>query len=40
MPVCDEATPWYAIWWGEYRPDGSVRYEQVFFTYLRPRKRH
>jgi hypothetical protein len=39
MPVCDEATPWYAIWWGEHRPDG-VRYEQIFFTYLRPLKRH
>ncbi|HEX5688703.1 MAG TPA: hypothetical protein VFX76_01820 [Roseiflexaceae bacterium] len=39
LPVCDETTPWYAIWWGEHRPDGGVRYKQIFFAYLRPLKR-
>ncbi len=38
--ICDESTPFYTIWRGEFQRDGSVSYRQLFFMYLQPvRKR-
>ena len=36
--ICDEGTPWYAIWRTEDMPDGSTIGRQIFFMYLRPRR--
>jgi hypothetical protein len=36
--VCDEGTPWYAIWRSEYLPDGSIQGRHLFFMYLRPKR--
>jgi len=38
--VCDRDTPFYAIWRGDDQPDGSIRYQELFFIYLRPTGRH
>lgn len=35
---CDESTAFYAIWWGEPRPNGKIRYKQLFFVYLKPNR--
>ena len=35
--VCDEGTPWYAIWRSDYQPDGSIKGRPIFFMYRRPR---
>ncbi|HNP70972.1 MAG TPA: hypothetical protein PLO33_04090 [Kouleothrix sp.] len=37
--VCDEGTPWYAVWRGDPEPDGSITYRQLFFMYLRRQRR-
>src|SRR5262245_60245996 len=36
--VCDEGTPWYAVWRTEDMPDGSTIGRQLFFMYLRPKR--
>jgi hypothetical protein len=36
--ICDEGTPWYAIWRTEDMPDGSIIGRQIFFMYLRPKR--
>src|SRR5262245_50250498 len=36
--ICDEGTPWYAIWRTEDMPDGSTIGRQLFFMYLRPKR--
>jgi hypothetical protein len=36
--VCDEGTPWYAIWRSEDLPDGSIKGRHLFFMYLRPKR--
>ena len=33
--ICDEPMPWYAIWWGDDQPDGSITYRQLYFIYLK-----
>jgi|GEM_PF-1550240 len=33
--LCDKSTPFYALWWGEARPNGRIRYKQLFFVYLK-----
>jgi hypothetical protein len=33
--LCDESTPFYAIWWGQPKPTGGTRYRQLFFAYLK-----
>jgi hypothetical protein len=37
--ICDESTPFYAVWRGDDEPDGSITYRQLFFMYLKPRHR-
>lgn len=37
--ICDDGTPWYAVWRGDVEPDGSITYRQLFFMYLRPYRR-
>ena len=37
--ICDEPLPWYAIWWGDDQPDGSITYRQLYFIYLKPVRR-
>jgi hypothetical protein len=37
--ICDGPLPWYAIWWGDDQPDGSITYRQLYFTYLKPAQR-
>ena len=37
--ICDESTPFYAIWRGDIQPDGTIRYRELFFMYLRPTRR-
>jgi hypothetical protein len=37
--VCDHPLPWYAIWWGDDQPDGSITYRQLYFIYLKPLRR-
>ncbi len=39
MFECDESTPFYAIWRGDLQPDGTIRYHELFFMYLRPPRR-
>ena len=34
--LCDESTPFYAIWQGEMQPNGRIRYRELFFVYLKP----
>jgi hypothetical protein len=34
--ICDGPLPWYAIWWGDDQPDGSITYQQLYFIYLKP----
>jgi hypothetical protein len=34
MTVCDESTPFYAIWHGVQLPNGTMRYRYLFFIYL------
>ena len=36
--ICDESTPWVAVWRGEDQIDGSVLYRQFFFMYLKPKR--
>ena len=36
--ICDEGTPWYAIWRTEDLPDGRTIGRQLFFMYLRPKR--
>jgi hypothetical protein len=36
--ICDEGTPWYAIWRTEDMPDGKTIGRQLFFMYLRPKR--
>jgi hypothetical protein len=37
--ICDGSLPWYAIWWGDDQPDGSITYRQLYFIYLKPARR-
>jgi hypothetical protein len=37
--ICDGPLPWYAIWWGDDQPDGSITYRQLYFVYLKPARR-
>lgn len=37
--VCDESTPFYAVWRGDLQPDGTILYRELFFMYLRPPRR-
>jgi hypothetical protein len=37
--VCDHPLPWYAVWWGDDQPDGSITYRQLYFIYLKPVRR-
>ncbi len=37
--ICDGPLPWYAIWWGNDQPDGSITYRQLYFVYLKPNRR-
>lgn len=39
MSVCDESTPFYALWHGVELPDGTMRYRYLFFVYLAPARR-
>lgn len=39
MSVCDESTPFYALWHGVELPDGTMRYRYLFFVYLAPERR-
>ena len=32
---CTGPLPWYAIWWGDDQPDGSITYRQLYFIYLK-----
>jgi hypothetical protein len=32
--ICDESTPFFAVWLGRDRPDGTVNYKEIFFMYL------
>jgi len=32
--ICDESTPFFAVWLGRDRADGSVNYKEIFFMYL------
>ena len=34
MSVCDESTPFYALWYGVKLPNGKIRYHYLFFVYL------
>jgi hypothetical protein len=34
--ICDSSLPWYAVWWGDDQPDGSITYRQLYFIYLKP----
>ncbi|HEU5101242.1 MAG TPA: hypothetical protein VFU22_19595 [Roseiflexaceae bacterium] len=34
--ICDHPLPWYAVWWGDDQPDGSITYHQLYFIYLKP----
>jgi hypothetical protein len=36
---CSGPLPWYAIWWGDDQPDGSITYRQLYFIYLKPYRR-
>ena len=36
--ICDEGTPWYAIWRTEDMADGTTIGRQLFFMYLRPKR--
>lgn len=36
--LCDKSTAFYAIWWGELQPNGRMRYQQLFFVYLKPNR--
>jgi hypothetical protein len=36
--ICDEGTPWYAIWRTEDMPDGRTIGRQLFFVYQRPKR--
>ena len=38
--LCDEFTPFYALWWGEPQPDGSIQYQELFFVYLKLDRDH
>jgi hypothetical protein len=37
--ICPNPMPWYAIWRSEERPDGSIKFHQIFFMYLAPARR-
>jgi hypothetical protein len=37
--ICDHPLPWYAVWWGDDQPDGSITYRQLYFIYLKPVRR-
>jgi hypothetical protein len=37
--VCDSSVPYYALWRGDPQPDGSIRYRQLYFIYLKPVRR-
>jgi len=37
--ICDGPLPWYAIWWGDDQPDGSITYRQLYFIYLKSNRR-
>jgi hypothetical protein len=37
-PLCDGPLPWYAIWWGDDQPDGSITYRLLYFIYLTPNR--
>lgn len=32
--ICDESTPYFAVWVGRDRPDGTTNYKEIFFMYL------
>jgi hypothetical protein len=32
--ICDKSTPFFAVWVGRDRPDGSTNYKEIFFMYL------
>ena len=36
---CSGPLPWYAVWWGDDQPDGSITYRQLYFIYLKPVRR-
>lgn len=36
---CTGPLPWYAIWWGDDQPDGSITYRQIYFIYLKRARR-
>lgn len=38
MSVCDESTPFYAVWQGVKLPNGKIRYHYLFFIYLAPER--
>ncbi|HLE29938.1 MAG TPA: hypothetical protein VI793_17560 [Anaerolineales bacterium] len=38
--LCDQSTPFYAIWQGEVQPNGSIQYRELFFVYLKPTRRY
>lgn len=38
MSVCDESTPFYALWHGVEQPNGTMRYHYLFFIYLAPER--
>ncbi len=37
--ICDGPLSWYAVWWGDDQPDGSITYRQLYFIYLKPARR-
>ena len=37
--ICDGPLPWYAVWWGDDQPDGSITYRQIYFIYLKSNRR-
>jgi hypothetical protein len=37
--ICPDPMPWYAIWRSDERPDGSIKFRQLFFIYLTPPRR-
>lgn len=39
MTVCDDSTPFFAVWHGVRQPDGKMRYRHLFFVYLATERR-
>lgn len=36
--ACDEYPAFFALWRSDPQPDGSVRYRQLWFVYLHPKR--